>query len=359
MLAWHEKVYEMEHRCLPLKEMNALLPVLKTLEETKWLAEVIALSLQMAVKDLDTAYDRFFSKVSNKPKFKSKNDRQCFKVAQNFKLEAGKLWIPKLGSWIKVNISREITGKIIFLHISKSATGKYYVSFTVAGEKQTFEKTGKQTGADLGIRDAVILADGTKYENIKSLDKLIKKLKYEQRQLSKKQKGSNSRQRQRRKIARLHERITSLRNDHIAKMTTEIVKNHDLIAVEDLAVKNMIRNHHLAKSLADVSLGRIRTQLKYKSQWHDRTFVMVGRFYASSKICSACDWKKEDLTLSDRSWICPACGTHHDRDVNAARNILREGLKIMSECGMHPDKKQKQEEASSMEESMNPEELMR
>jgi len=206
----------------------------------------------------------------------------------------------------------------------------------------------------LGIKEAVILSDGTIYKNIKAFKSLEKKLAYEQRQLAKKQKGSNSRQRQRKKVALLHERIESMRKDFISKITTEIVKNHDRLFVEDLAVANLIKNHKLAKSLADVSLGRIRTELKYKCAWHDRVHIEIDRFYPSSKTCSGCGWIKQDLTSADRSWTCQSCGAHHDRDINAAKNILAEGLKIISGCGTQSEGKPKQVEVSSLEESVKP-----
>ena len=150
-----------------------------------------------------------------------------------------------------------------------------------------------------------------------------------------------------------------MKKDFISKMTTEIVKNHDQIFVETLAVANLIKNHKLAKSLADVSLGRIRVELKYKCEWNDRDFIMIDRFYPSSKTCSSCGWIKEDLTLADRSWTCQSCSVHHDRDINAAKNILAEGLKQMSGCGTQSDNKEKQVEASSLEESVKPDKLKR
>ena len=234
MLEWHNNVYKEEKRCLHLKEMNAMLPVLKHQEKTKWLGDVIAQSLQMAVKDLETAFTRYFKKICERPTFKSKFDRQCFKIPQNFKLKDGKIKIPKLDSWIKVHMSREIAGNILYMHISKTPTGKYYVSLSVARIKETYERTGKRVGIDLGVKEVAILSDGTKYRNIKALKSLEKKLAYEQRQLSKKTKGSNSRQRQRKKVALLHERITNMRKDFISKMTTEIVKNHDGLFLKTL-----------------------------------------------------------------------------------------------------------------------------
>ena len=317
--------------------MNAQLPVLKKQEATKWLGEVIAQPLQMAVQDLDTAFKRFFNKTSAFPRFKSRNDRQCFKIPQRAKLSNGLLKIPKLDSLIRVNLSREITGKILYVHISKTTTGKYYASFTCAGEWTVFEKTGKQVGIDLGIKDAATLSDGTTYDNKKAFKSIEKKLAYTQRQLSKKQKGGKSRQRLRRRVALLHERIKNIRHDHNNKMTTQVVKNHDFLAVEDLAVTNMLKNHKLAKSIQDVSMGTILTQLKYKSEWHNRDYIEVDRFFASSKLCSCCGFKNDDLLLKDRSWTCPSCLTAHDRDINAAINILNEGIKKQSGCGAQSD----------------------
>jgi len=358
MLEHNHTLYKEEKRHLGYFEMTALLPALKKQEETKWLAEVNAQSLQLAVKDLDMAFKRFFKKQSERPTFKSKHNRQCFKVAQRFKFENGKLWLPKLNTWIKVKVSREVIGKILYLHISKTVTGKYYVSFTVSGTNETFAPTGKSIGLDMGIKDAAILSDGTHYENIKAYSKLEKKLKYEQRQLSKKKKGSTSKERQRRKVAALHEKIKHLRHDHIEKLTTDIIKNNDKVFCEDLAVKNMVKNHKLAKSLSDVSFGAIGAKLEYKAEWHDRVFLKVDRFFPSSKTCSNCGWIKDDLTLKDRAWTCQGCDTHHDRDINAAKNILAEGLKKLKEmsvCGAHTDNKQKQGETSSLEEPRTPE----
>ena len=333
----HNRVYKEEHRSLSKKEMNAQLPILKKQKQTEWLGEVIAQPLQMAVHDLDTAFQRFFKKKSAYPKFKSRHDRQCFKIPQNAKLEGGLLKIPKLDSLIKVNLSRAVIGKILYVHISKTATGKYYASFTCAGEREVFEKTGKQIGIDLGIKEAATLSDGTTFDNKKAFRTLEKKLVFTQRQLSKKQKGGKSRQRLRRRVALIHEKIKNVRHDHNNKMTTQVIKSHDLLAVEDLGVTNMLKNHKLAKSIADVSMGTILKQLKYKSEWHNRDYIEVDRFFASSKLCSSCGYKKEDLSLKDRSWTCPSCLTAHDRDINAAKNILAEGLRKKSGCGTQSD----------------------
>ena len=241
------------------------------------------------------------------------------------------LFIPKFNNGIRVNKHREIGDDILFATISKTPTGKYYVSVTCQVEHTPFEKTNSQVGIDVGIKDLAILSDGSKYENIKALNKNLKKLKYESRQLSKKQKGSKSREKQKLKVAKLHEKVTNVRKDHLNKVSTDIIKKHDVISLETLAVKNMVKNHKLAQALSDVSLGHFQTMLQYKAIWNDKEIIKIDRFFPSSKTCSSCGWIYEDLTLSIRSWKCKSCGVVHDRDINASKNILKEGLRLCSE----------------------------
>ncbi len=324
---------------------------LKKDEEFVWLKEVNSQSLQAAIRNLDIAYKNFFNKQNKFPRFKSKYDRQSFKVPQNVIVEDGKLMIPKFKEGIELNLHRQMEGNPLFASISKSTTGKYYVSITCEIEHIPFEKTGKSVGIDTGIKELAILSDGNSYDNIKSLKTKLKKLKYEQRQLSKKVKGSQSRNKQKIKLALVHEQITNIRKDYLHKVSTEIVKNHDIISVEDLAVKNIMKNHCLAQAMSDVSLGAFYTMLEYKANWNDRQFVKIDRFFPSSKTCSSCGWIKQDLTLSVREWICKVCHSHHDRDVNAAKNILKQGINILSGCGMQSDTKQKHSEALPLGES--------
>ena len=200
------------------------------------------------------------------------------------------------------------------------------------------------------------MSDGKVYENIKTLKNNLKKLKFEQRQLSKKVKGSSSRNKQRKNLALVHEKITNIRKDYLHKISTEIIKNHDVICIEDLAVKNMMKNHKLAQAFSDVSLGTFYSMLEYKAKWNDKTIIKIDRYFPSSKMCSNCGWINQDLTLKDREWICPSCNTTHDRDFNAAKNILKQGLKILSSGSwIESDIKQKQVEALSLDESMKPE----
>jgi putative transposase len=325
-------------------------------ENFNWLKEINSQSLQSSLRNLDTAYGKFFRKQTKFPRFKSKYDRQSFKIPQFVKLENNELILPKFKSGIKINLHQEINGEILFATISKSTTGKYYVSLTCKVQHKPYEKTNSKVGIDTGIKDLAILSNGTTYENIRSLKNSLKKLKYEQRQLSKKQKGSSSRNKQKQKLAIVHEKITNVRKDYLHKVSTEIVKNHDIISVETLSVKNIMKNHKLAQAMSDVSLGSFYYMLEYKANWNDKQFVKIDRFFPSSKMCSNCGWINQDLTLKDREWTCPSCGEKHYRDFNASKNILKQGLKIiLSGSGIESDIKQKQVEALSLDESMKPE----
>jgi putative transposase len=328
---------------------------LKKNNDFDWLKEINSQSLQSSLRNLDTSYSRFFRKQSKFPRFKSKYDRQSFKIPQFVKIENNELIIPKFKNGIKINLYREINDEILFATISKSTTGNYYVSLTCGVQYQPYEKTNSKVGIDTGIKDLAISSDGTTYENIKTLKSNLKKLKYNQRQLSKKVKGSSMRDKQKKKLAIIHEKITNIRKDYLHKVSTEIVKNHDIISVEDLAVKNIMKNHKLSQAMSDVSLGTFYSMLEYKCEWNDKQFVKIDRFFPSSKTCSNCGWINQDLTLNIREWICPSCGKKHDRDFNASKNILKQGLKILSGSGIESDIKQKQVEALSLDESMKPE----
>ena len=328
---------------------------LKKDENFNWLKEINSQSLQSSLRNLDSSYMRFFRKQTKFPRFKSKYDRQSFKIPQSVSLKENQLIIPKFKDGIKINLHTEINGEILFATISKSATGKYYVSLTCEVQHQPYEKTNTKVGIDTGIKDLAILSDGTTYENIRSLKNNLKKLKYNQRQLSKKVKGSSSRNKQKQKLAITYEKITNVREDYLHKVSTEIVKNHDIISVEDLSVKNIMKNHKLAQAMSDVSLGTFYSMLEYKCEWNNRQFVKIDRFFPSSKTCSKCGWINQDLTLNIREWTCPSCNEKHDRDFNASKNILKQGLKILSGSGIESDTKQKQVEALSLGESMKPE----
>jgi putative transposase len=317
-----------------------------------WLKEVNSQSLQSALKNLDIAYNRFFRKLAKFPRYKKKNDKQSFYVPQSLAIEDGKLSIPKFKKGIEIVIHRPIKGRILNGTITKTTTGKYYISITCEVEHPELEKTNSSVGIDTGLKDLAILSNGTKYKNIKCLRKSLSKLKYEQRQLSKKMKGSGQKERQRKIVATIHEKVANRRKDNLHKVSTDIIKNHDVICVEDLAVKNMMKNHKLALSISDVGLGIFYDMLSYKASWNDKTIVKIDRFFPSSKMCNSCHWINQELTLKDREWICVSCGTTHDRDVNASKNILIQGLNNLSGLGTNSDIKQKQVESSAVAEAV-------
>lgn len=299
---------------------------LKKQEEFSWLKEINSQSLQHALNNLDTAYAKFFRKEAQFPVFKSKhNNHQSFTVSQNTLLEGYKLFIPKFKEGIKIKQHRKIEGKILYSTISRTPANKYFVSVTVEREMQEKSRLTKEVGIDLGIKDFCICSDSTRISNPKHLYRLEKKLKFKQKELSKKKKGSKNRNKQRLKVARIHERISNSRLDFLHKLSSKLVNENQVIYLEDLNVKGMVKNHKLAKAISDCSWSKFLTLLKYKSDWNDRQVVQIDRFFPSSKTCSHCGWIKQDLTLKDRDWVCSSCNASIDRDLNASLNILKQG----------------------------------
>jgi putative transposase len=311
----------------------ATLTELKKKEETAWLKEVNSQSLQFALRSLDTAYVNFFRGNAKFPRFKSKKKKNSFTIPQFAKLENGRLYAPKFKEGIKVNVHREVKGKIGKCTITKNSTGKYFVSILSEEQYEPMEKTGAVCGIDLGLKDFVITSDGKKSKNNKYTKRYERKLTKQQKHLSRKTKGSSSFERQRRKVAKIHEKITNSRMDNLHKVSHKLISDYDVIALEDLNIKGMVKNHKLAKHISDASWGTFVRMLEYKADWNDKQIVKINRFYPSSKTCHVCGWIKQDLNLSIREWTCPNCGTTHDRDQNASINILKEGLKILSSAG--------------------------
>jgi len=307
---------------------------LKQIEDYKWLKEVNSQSLQESALDLEKGYRRFFKKLSTgKPRFKKKLNRQTFKVPQNFKLKKSKrenyfLYIPKLKTGIRINIHRKIIGEIKQLTISKDPSGAYYASFSCEVKEEVVkrkDKKNKAIGIDLGLTSFMVTSDGKKTEAPKFLRKLECRLASKYRSLSRKKKYSCNWNKNRKEVAVLHEKIANQRKDFIHKLSFELVDENQDIYLEDLNVKGMMRNRHLSKSISDASWGEFGRQLKYKAVWMESRVIQIGRFEPSSKLCSVCGSKNKKLKLHHRVWQCKHCLTKHDRDISAAKNILKIG----------------------------------
>ena len=344
MLNDRKKAYE-EVKNDPSKKMIFPTPA-KYKKEFPFLKEVDSLALANAQLHLDKAYKNFFrDKSVGFPRFKSKKNPVQSYTTNNQNgtvalIDSKFIKVPKLKSLVRIKLHRQPKGMIKSATISRHASGKYYISLLCKEEISELPKTNSAIGIDLGITDFAILSDGQKIDNHKFTSKMEKKLKREQRKLSRrallaKQKGiplseAKNYQKQKRKVARLHEKVMNQRTDFLNKLSTEIIKNHDIICIEDLNVKGMLRNHKLARSISDVSWSSFVAKLQYKADWYGREIIKVNQWFPSSQICSECGHKDGKKSLDIREWTCPICHTHHDRDINASINILIEGLRIQT-----------------------------
>lgn len=311
-------------------------------KEYLWLKEVDKFALTNSIYNLDNAYQNFFKRLKQGsgelgfPKFKSKrNHYYSYKTNftnNNIKVdfENNRVQLPKL-KWIKTKLHREFSGKILFATVSKTPSNKYYVSFNIECEYKTKLKNNNKVGIDLGIKDLVITSDGEIFNNNKTTYKYQQKLAKLQRQFSKKKKGSSNWNKHRIKVAKLHEKITNIRNDAQNKISNQIITENQIIICEDLNIKGMVKNKRLSKAIHDCGWGELTRQLKYKSEWNDKIYHEINRYFPSSQLCNKCKYQNKDTkNLGIRFWECPECGELHDRDINASINILNQGLKDLN-----------------------------
>jgi putative transposase len=305
-----------------------LLTALKRKPEYAWLKEVNSQSLQVALRNLDTAYGNFFAGRAKFPKYKSRRAKQSFGVPQHFTLEAegGRLRIPKVRP-LKIVVHRPVEGRMKSVTISRSPSGLYFASLLCTVERQDPlpKRTGGEIGVDLGLKSFLVTSEGEKVESPKFLQRSAQKLVRLQRQLSRKQKGSQNWEKARVKVARLHEKVRNQRADFLHQQSRRLIDENQAIYAEDLHGKGLLGDHRLARSISDAGWGEFLRQLQYKAAWYGCGFEQIDAYYPSSMVCHQCGYRKDDLTLADREWDCPGCQAHHDRDVNAALNILREG----------------------------------
>ena len=331
-LAKKQEHYEKHKKNLSSAECSRMLAELKKTKE--WLKDVSAVALQQSLRHLAVAYERFFEKKGGLPKFKKKSYEQKATFMKNaFTFKNGELWLAKCNQPLNIRWSRHFTGDISSITITLDQRGRYYISMLVEEYIQPLPLVQKTVGLDLGLTHYVTTSQGEKTETGHFLKNQLKRLRRRQKAFSRKIKGSINFHKARKAIGRLCGKIQDSRTDYLHKISTKLVNENQVICIEDLAVKNMIKNKHLSRSIADAGWGTLVRFLKYKSDWYGRQLIQINRFFPSSKQCCHCKTLYQELKLSDRIWRCVFCNTEHDRDVTAAKNIEEEGLRQMSTVG--------------------------
>lgn len=331
MLGKRIEAYQRDKTKIGWVELAKMLTELKKEDGKEWLSEVSNECLQQSIRNMDSAFVKFFREKAGFPNFKAKHySRQSYKAINSVSvdLDNNKVRLPKIG-WVKFFPNRKFDGKVCSATVSKTPTGKYFISVLVDDGKEIPVKPAVRydtsIGIDVGIKDFAVCSNGDVYANPKYLEKSETRLKVLQRRFSKTKKGSNRRERTRKILARQYEKVSNQRNNFLHQVTSKIVRENQTIIIEDLNVKGMLKNHRLAKSISSVSWSEFFRQLEYKCEWYGRNLIRIGRFEASSKTC-ICGYVNSELKLSDREWVCPKCGRHNDRDILASVNIKRFGL---------------------------------
>ena len=332
------ETYKETGKSLGQSALNAFLPKLKKAEETLWLSECYSQVLQATTLNLTTAYKNFFAGRARFPRYKSKHGKQSIQYPQNVRVFEGFLQFPGSVGKIKAKLHREIEGTIKTVTVSLESSGKYFASILTEteGENPVISTDGKVIGIDLGLTHFAITSDGSKiskYDNPRHIAKHAKNLKRKQQKLARKQKGSNSRNRAKKTVAKVYERVSKSRQDFLHKLSRKLVNENQVVVVENLNVKGMVRNHNLAKAISDAGWGSFTNFLAYKLEKKGGKLVEIDRWFPSSKLCSNCYYQIDELSLDVREWTCPHCGTHHDRDGNAATNIRAEGIRLLQTDG--------------------------
>lgn len=321
VLAVRNNYYKEHKKDLGYYELKRIVTALKHQSEYAWLKESDSQVLQAKVEDLDRAFVNFFEKRAKFPRFRKRNSRQSIRWHQRFKFEGDRVYLPKVG-WVKTVLHRPFEGTPKSITVSKTKSGEYYVSVLCEVEVSVLPNGKPPVGVDLGLKDFAILSTGEKVEHPKYLRKAERRLKKLQQRLSRKKKGSANCEKARLLVARQHEHVARQRSDFLHKLSRRLVAEHGTIHLEDLNIRGMLANHKLAKSIADSGWGMFGRFCEYKAEWYGSRVVCADRFYPSSKTCGVCGCINRDLALSDRFWTCGNCGAHHDRDINAAINLL-------------------------------------
>ncbi|GGA09716.1 transposase [Okeania sp. KiyG1] len=325
--AWHENKQRVSY-----KQTSAMLTSWKKQEDLDFLAQVSCVPLQQGLRHLQQAFTNFFSGRANYPKFKKKRNGGSAEFTKSaFRWKDGKVYLAKCSSPLPIRWSRQLPPGCVpsTITVRLNPSGRWSVSLRVNETRDLrLKPIKKQIGIDLGITNLLTTSDGKTFANPKNLNKLHKKLRLAQKSLDRKTKGTNNYQKARLKVARIHAKIKDSRLDYTHKLTTQLIRENQTIVVEDLAVKNMVKNHKLARAISDANWGELVRQLEYKAEWYGRQLIKIDRYFPSSKRCSSCGHVVEKLPLNIREWDCPECGSHHDRDVNASINILRMGTRV-------------------------------